>query len=141
MPQRTDHANAAHAAAVDPDQFDWQPAQHRNDDDAIDAKLGHIDLWGSIDASVQWCDFIGMARLNNGWVTLPVNLVDDSIDGRPRTWVTIDTDDPLLLATSGIDTAHIRSRLDRKQDCLWVARRAGLGLFLSLAVDLRPAQA
>jgi hypothetical protein len=134
-------ATRSHAEPVDPAKLDWQPAQRRFGDDAIEAALGHIDLWGSIDASVQWCDFVGVGCLNDRWVTLPLNLVDGAIDGRARTWLTFDSDDAASLAALGIDTATIRHRLAHKSDCLWVMRRAGLGLFLSLAVDLRPARA
>ena len=82
----------------------------------------------------MWCDFTAVGHVGGRCVVLPIERVDTLIDGALRTWLVVDRDadvDP-------IDTQLLRQRLGSDDTCLWVARRDGLGVFVTLGIDLNP---
>lgn len=119
--------------------LDWQPAeqptaQRAGEDGAAPVAFGHVDLWGAIDASAMWCDFVAVGHVGGRCVVLPIDRVDSVIGGKLRTWLVVDRD-------ADVGPGHaplLRQRLGSGDTCLWVARRDGLGVFVTLGIDLNP---
>ena len=136
---REDQWRKQRVARLGCEALDWRPAlrpaERRADEDgAASVALGHLDLWGAIDPSAMWCDFTAVGHVGGRCVVLPIERVDTLIDGALRTWLMVDRDadvDP-------IDTQLLRQRLGSDDTCLWVARRDGLGVFVTLGIDLNP---
>ena len=117
----------------------WQPAlqpteRREHEDGAAPVALGHVDLWGAIDPSAMWCDFTAVGHVGARCIVLPIDRVDTIIDGELRTWLVVDRDADI----DSIDVQLLRQRLGSADTCLWVARRDGLGVFVTLGIDLNP---
>lgn len=125
-------SGAAPASALAPASIDWRPAtpqdRFADDDGRALAALGHGALWRAAGDDVDWLDFALVVRGPAGWTDLPVRLHDEAVDGAWRTWLLLAADMP------AVDVAALRHALaDPARGC-WVARRAGVGVFLMAGV-------
>ncbi len=133
--QRDQRERDAGVQALDAVRLDWQAAPASASAGA-QLVLGHFDLWGAIDARALWCDIAVVVHRADRWVVLPVELVDGLIDGSLRTWLVLDAGDAAALREQGVDALQIRQGLAGEASSLWVARRSGLGVFVSIGVEL-----
>ena len=136
------HARHSMAASrverLEPDGLDWRPAALLADaePDEFDIALGHIDLGGVLRDADLWLDVAAVVVVSGRWLELPLEFVDEVIEGSMRTWIMLDHDALEDLKASDIDARELQRRLARSDTSLWVYRRSGAGLFLSIGVDL-----
>lgn len=123
---------AVPASALAAAMIDWRPAGAQDGfvDDAgrTLAALGHGALWRAAGDDADWLDFALVELGPSGWSELPVRLHDDAVDGAWRTWLLLDADRPAA------EVAALRRAFADPARCCWVARRAGVGVFLMAGV-------
>ncbi len=133
--QRGRRERDAGVQTLDAVRLDWQVAPAAASEGAR-LVLGHFDLWGAIDGGALWCDIAVVVHHADRWTALPVEMVDGLIDGSLRTWLVLDADDAAALRAQGVDAQHIGQGLASAAASLWVARQSGLGVFVSIGVEL-----
>lgn len=114
--------------------LDWRPAAPEDrfaDDEGRPLQaLGHGALWRAAGEGCDWLDVALLCRGSSatGWQPLPLVLHEEAIEGELRTW--------LLLApgVTAPDPGALRAALATR--ACWVARRAGVGVFVMAGVAL-----
>lgn len=98
--------------------------------------LGRIDLSACVDASVLWIDVAAAGWLGSRWIDLHLQLIEDAGGGPPCSWLAVDADAYAATRAAGLDGRRLRAALADDARSVWAVRRDGLGLFMSLGVDL-----
>jgi hypothetical protein len=118
------------AERLDERQVDWCSAAA--DDRFVDDEghalvaLGHAALWRTAGEGADWIDVALVAHVAERWVEVPLVLLDEALDGEVRTWLLLAADTP------AVDADRLRAAL-AASGC-WVARRAGIGVFVMAGV-------
>lgn len=122
-----------------PSRLDWHAATAADAAGADPTLLpvGSVELWQVLGEAAGWIDFAAIGRTAEGWVDLPIELVDAPA-AHPRTWLALGGAARHGTVVPGVDLALLRRRLGEARHCCWMCRRDGLGAFVTLGVDLRP---
>lgn len=129
----------APAAGLDAARVDWRAAGAADAFEADDGRalvaLGHAALWRAAGAEADWLDVALVVRHAGRWAEVPLLLHDDAVDGELRTWLLVDA----AALPCGADA--LRQAL--AGPACWVARRAGVGVFVmaGVAPDAAPGDA